>query len=70
MADDDMENGTDAEEINIGFHADGFRIDKTASAMNRYTKWTVDNSNIWSNPEPVCFHSLPTKGWQKSNGFQ
>jgi len=28
-------------EIEIGFHPDGYRIDKTASAMNRYTKWDI-----------------------------
>lgn len=28
----------DATEIDVGFHPGGYRIDKTAAPMNRYTK--------------------------------
>lgn len=58
-----------AEEIEVGFHPDGYRIDKTASAMNRYTKWKVLPGNRWTDPAPVCFHALPPKGWIKKDRF-
>ncbi|MBN1863542.1 MAG: hypothetical protein JW808_01440 [Victivallales bacterium] len=58
-----------AETIEVGFHPDGYRIDKTASPMNRYTKWAVDTSGKWTNPEPVCFHSLPETGWKRARSF-
>jgi len=58
-----MEQTLDAKEIRIGFHPDGYRIDKTASAMNRYTKWQTKPGDRWSNPQPVCFDSLPQRGW-------
>jgi hypothetical protein len=32
-----MDQAFKATEITIGFHQDGYRIDKTASPMNRYT---------------------------------
>jgi len=51
-----------AEKVVVGFHPDGYRIDKTASPMNRYTKWDVVQ-NRWCNPRPVCFDSLPQEGW-------
>ena len=54
-----------ATEIEIGYHPDGYRIDKTHSAMNRYVKWHVRDDGGWENPTPVCFGSLPTEGWQK-----
>ena len=57
------------EDINIGYHSDGYRIDKTASAMNRYTKWNISTDGKWDNPKPVCFHSLPETGWNKVDGF-
>ena len=56
-------------EIEIGFHPAGYRIDKTASAMNRYTKWEILQSNHWCNPKPVCFDSLPEQGWIKKDKF-
>jgi hypothetical protein len=53
----------DAKEITVGFHPDGYRIDKTASPMNRYTRWKITDDNQWCNPKPVCFDSLPQNGW-------
>jgi ubiquinone/menaquinone biosynthesis C-methylase UbiE len=58
-----------ATEITVGLHPGGFRIDKTAAPMNRYTKWIVTASGDWTNPEPVCFHSLPETGWKKAERF-
>ncbi len=52
-----------ADEVEVGYHPDGYRIDKTASLLNYYTKWTVSAEGRWGNPEPVCFHSLPESGW-------
>jgi len=54
-----------ANEIVTGYHPDGFRIDKTAPAMDRYTKWKVNTDGEWSDPVPVCFHCLPKNGWYK-----
>lgn len=62
-------NTYSADEIEIGYHPDGYRIDKTASPMNRYTKWTILGSGEWTNPEPVCFHSFPADGWHKAERF-
>ena len=56
-------------EIEIGFHSDGYRIDKTALPMNRYTKWDILQGNRWCNPTPVCFDSLPEQGWIKKDKF-
>jgi hypothetical protein len=53
----------DANEITVGFHPAGYRIDKTASPINRYTKWDITKDNQWCNPKPVCFDSLPQTGW-------
>jgi len=58
-----------AREIEIGYHPDGYRIDKTGSAMNRYTKWDIRPDGQWKNPTPVCFDSLPGDGWCKCEGF-
>jgi len=58
-----MEQTFKATEINVGFHPAGYRIDKTASPMNRYTKWEILQGDKWSNPKPVCFDSLPQQGW-------
>jgi len=58
-----------ANEIEIGYHPDGYRIDRTASPMNRYTRWQVSPEGRWSGPEPVCFDSLPQDGWLKAEGF-
>ena len=58
-----------ATEIDVGFHPDGYRIDKTASPMNRYTKWEILPGSRWTQPTPVCFHSLPPTGWIKTDKF-
>jgi hypothetical protein len=58
-----MERTFNAEQITVGFHPAGYRIDKTATPMNRYTKWDILPSNHWCNPKPVCFDSLPQSGW-------
>ncbi len=52
-----------AEDVTVGFHPDGYRIDKTAAPMNRYTKWRIEQGNRWCDPRPVCFHSMPSEGW-------
>lgn len=65
----EMADTCKANEIEIGYHPEGYRIDKTASAMNRYTKWDVQSNDKWSNPAPVCFDSLPPEGWYKCDGF-
>lgn len=49
--------------IDAGYHPLGFRIDKGTDPLNRYTQWTIDKDGKWINGKPVCFHSLPTKGW-------
>ena len=64
-----MEQTFNSTEIQIGFHPDGYRIDKTVSAMNRYTKWEILQGNHWCNPKPVCFDSLPEQGWFKEDKF-
>lgn len=58
-----MESIVDVEDVQVGFHPDGFRIDRSATPMNRYTKWDIGPGNHWENPRPVCFHSLPASGW-------
>lgn len=64
-----MDQTFNAAEITVGFHPDGYRIDKTASPMNRYTKWQILQGNQWRNPEPVCFNSLPQHGWFAKDTF-
>jgi len=64
-----MDQTLDAREVNVGFHPDGYRIDKTTSPMNRYTKWDILPGNHWGNPEPVCFDSLPQQGWFAKDRF-
>jgi len=58
-----------ATEITIGYHPDGYRIDKTASPINRYTKWRIQPDGQWTEASPVCFHSLPAQGWHKCEAF-
>lgn len=55
---DQLFNATD---IDVGFHPDGYRIDKCAAPMNRYTKWDILPGNHWCNPKAVCFDSLPRR---------
>jgi len=54
-----------ATELDVGFHPDGYMIDKTASPMNRYSKWEISPLGYWHNPKPVCFDSMPQDGWFK-----
>ncbi len=56
-------------EIEVGFHPDGYRIDKTAAPMNRYTKWEIDSGGWWTHPMPVCFDELPANGWFPKDRF-
>jgi len=64
-----MEQTFKAAEINVGFHPDGYRIDKTASPMNLYTKWQISDDGRWHSPEPVDFDALPEDGWFKAQRF-
>jgi hypothetical protein len=64
-----MDQAFKATEITVGFHQDGYRIDKTASPMNRYTKWDILPGNHWCNPKAVCFDSLPQNGWIAKEKF-
>ena len=52
-----------ARKIKVGFHLDGYRIDKTTSPINWYTKWEILLGRGWCNPQPVSFESLPQEGW-------
>ncbi|HDL08393.1 MAG TPA: hypothetical protein ENG35_06610 [Desulfobacteraceae bacterium] len=63
-----MDPVLNAKDVVVGFHPAGYRIDKTASPMNRYTKWDV-TENHWRNPKPVCFDSLPQSGWIAKDKF-
>lgn len=58
-----------ASEIFVGYHPDGFRIDKTAAPMDRYTKWSIAENGDWSEAQPVCFHALPENGWVSMEKF-
>lgn len=58
-----------ANEISVGYHPRGYRIDKTVSPMNRYTKWEINSDGKWMNPKPVCFDSMPEEGWVKVEEF-
>jgi hypothetical protein len=58
-----------ANEVEIGYHPDGYRIDRTTSPINRYTKWTIQPDGKWKNMTPVCFDSLPRSGWIKVTAF-
>jgi len=64
-----MEPTFKATEINVGFHPDGYRIDKTASPMNLYTKWQISDDGKWRRPEPVDFDALPKDGWFEAKRF-
>ena len=58
-----------SEEIHVGYHPDGYRIDKTAPPLYLYTKWIIEKNGGWHSPKAVCFHSLPEDGWSKTEGF-
>ncbi len=63
-----MDKTFKATDIQIGFHAEGYRIDKTASPMDLYTKWQITPEGKWINPKPACFDSMPQEGWYKKVG--
>jgi hypothetical protein len=54
-----------AREIKMGFHPEGYYIDKSASAMDLYTKWEITAEGKWTNPKPTCFDSMPQEGWSE-----
>jgi len=56
-------------EITIGYHPSGYRIDKTASPLNRYTRRRIMEDGMWVECTPVCFDSMPPEGWVKSKKF-
>lgn len=60
-----MNKKFEATDIQIGFHPGGYRIDKTASPMDFYTKWQITPEGKWINPKPTCFDSMPQEGWHK-----
>lgn len=62
-----MEKTYSASEIRKGFHPEGYRIDKTASPMDFYTKWQISSDGKWINPQPTCFDSMPREGWYKTD---
>jgi len=64
-----MEETFKATQIKVGFHPDGYRIDKTVSPMDWYTKWEILPGNKWRNPISVSFDSLPKKGWFAKDRF-
>jgi hypothetical protein len=64
-----MEQTFEATDINVGHHPEGYRIDRTASPMDRYTRWRITPDGRWVDPTPVCFDSMPQEGWLKSERF-
>ena len=64
-----MKQKFSAPEVKVAYHPDGFRIDKTASPLNRYTSWEITDGGKWRNPTPICFDSLPVEGWIKADSF-
>ncbi len=66
-----MAETLNARDVKTGYHPSGYRIDKSASPMNRYTKWEVTEGGQekWKNPQPVCFDSLPESGWIQADNF-
>ncbi|MBN1498070.1 MAG: hypothetical protein JXA07_14960, partial [Spirochaetes bacterium] len=64
-----MEKTFSASEIRTGYHPDGYRIDKTASPMDYYTKWRISPEGKWENPQPTCFDSMPREGWYRTDSF-
>jgi hypothetical protein len=55
-------------EIEIGYHPDGYAIDRTASPLNFYTRWQVEGGE-WKSFKPIDFDDLPVDGWVKCAGF-
>lgn len=54
-----------ARDIQKGYHSEGYRIDKTVSPLDFYTKWEITAEKKWINPQTVTFHSMPQDGWYK-----
>ena len=65
-----MDTILNAKDVVVGFHPGGFRIDKTASPLNFYTRWEISGEGKWKNPTPVCFDSLPAEGWIKVDCYR
>ena len=63
-----MDPVLDVKDVVVGFHTNGYRIDKTTAPINRYTKWEIQGRR-WSNPKPIDFASLPKTGWIKADKF-
>jgi hypothetical protein len=64
-----MDESFEAREIQVGYHPDGFRIDKSTAPMERYTSWRITAGGQWIDPKPVCFDSMPARGWLKVDKF-
>jgi hypothetical protein len=64
-----MQSTYKASEIQIGYHPSGNRIDNTASAINRYTRWKIADDGTWTESKPVCFDSMPADGWLRAEKF-
>ncbi|MBN1759280.1 MAG: hypothetical protein JW863_13220 [Chitinispirillaceae bacterium] len=62
-----MQQTFKANDIEIGYHPSGYRIDKAASPMDRYTRWEIDPAGNWHKSVPVCFDSMPKDGWFKTD---
>ena len=58
-----------AKEVTVGYHPRGFRIDKNASPIDRYTQWLIKPDGKWIFLKPVCFDSLPRDGWITVDNF-
>ena len=64
-----MDKTFNASEIIKGFHPEGYRIDKTASPMDYYTKWEITPEGKWVGMKATCFDSMPQTGWHKTDTF-
>lgn len=62
-----MKQSFEASEIKKGYHPEGYRIDKTSSPLDFYTKWEITPGGKWINAKPTCFHSMPQEGWYKTD---
>ena len=64
-----MKKTFNASVIKKGFHPEGYRIDKTSSPLDFYTKWEITPEGKWTNQKPTCFDSMPQKGWFQTDLF-
>ena len=60
-----MQQTFQSHEIEIGYHPSGYKIDKTASPLERYTRYDIDENDNWYNCVPVRFDEMPSDGWIK-----